>query len=716
MNKLIRPKINKRIIIALIFATALLLAAGTLADLWFNREMKKAASQQFNDQQMLIAHNIKDSIADKINFLKKEILLTGKKIPAGPFDPKIAETYISENLYRVSEHGVLFIEITDITAGKSYIYALHRHWLEKKEPVDKKFDDLLSSVKLGKENGIWISSAEKEPSGIMLKMGRYLSGPSPKILVIKINMSWFLGPLLQNVRSGKTGYAWIIDNDGMFIFHPEPGFIGGNAFKARQEKDPTLSYRRINFIQKEKMLKGLEGTGSYTSAWHRGITGKIEKLIAYCPVDISTTHTQNWSVAVVAPVSEIEKYINQINIWRFLFQTMIIGIILLAGLCILILEIRWSRILEAKVAERTKDLKKSEEKYRSLVESAEDFIFTIDAESKFQSMNSFTANFFGGSPDDFIGIEIQNVLTKEAANKQLKMLNLVYKHKRSVRDDFQLTMEDHQIWVSANFMPIRDDSGNVNTVLCIARDITEAKNLERQLVNTEKLAALGTLAAGVAHEINNPLGVILGFCDLLIRKKEKGSQEFEDLKTIERQGFHCKQIVQNLLRFARHGEQTSTYSNVNQCLNEITGIVAHTMEINDIELIMDLNDHIPPVRGDHRELQQVFLNLINNAIAAMKAGGTLTIRTAIEPSRKKAIIQFKDTGTGIKNEDMDHLYEPFFTTKPEGEGTGLGLSVSYGIISENGGTIDCVSSQADSPDKPHGTIFTVKIPILTQEA
>jgi len=100
----------------------------------------------------------------------------------------------------------------------------------------------------------------------------------------------------------------------------------------------------------------------------------------------------------------------------------------------------------------------------------------------------------------------------------------------------------------------------------------------------------------------------------------------------------------------------------------------------------------------------------------MKAGGLLTIRTAIEPSRKKTIIQFKDTGTGIKNEDMDHLYEPFFTTKPEGEGTGLGLSVSYGIISENGGTIDCVSSRADSPDKPHGTIFTVKIPILTQEA
>jgi PAS domain S-box-containing protein len=715
MDKPTRPKINKKIIIALLFATALLLAAGALMDLWYNREMKKAARQQFNAQQMVIAHNIKNSITDKIDFLKKEILLTSKKIPAGPFDPRIAETYISENLYRVSERGVLFIEITDLPARKSYIYALHRHWFEKKEPVDKKFDDLLNSVKSCKENEIWISPAEKEPSGIMLIMGRYISGSSPKIIIFKINMSWFLNPLLQNVRSGKTGYAWIIDDEGMFISHPEPPFIGENAFEARKKKDPELAFRNINFIQKEKMLKGEEGTGSYSTSWHRGITGKIEKLIAYCPVDISTTPLQKWSVAVVAPVSEIEKYINQIHVWRFLFQGMIISIILLGGLGILILEIRWLRTLESKINERTKDLKKSEEKYRSLVESAEDFIFTIDAEFKFQSMNSFTANFFGGSPDDFIGIEIQKVFTKEAAKKQLKMLDLVFKHKRSVRDDFQLKMGVHQIWISANFMPIRDDREKVTTVLCIARDITEAKNLERQLVNTEKLAALGTLAAGVAHEINNPLGVILGFCDLLIRKKEKGSQEFEDLKTIERQGFHCKQIVENLLRFARHGEETSAYTDVNKCLKEITGIVTHTIEINNIELIMDLNRNIPPVRGNSRELQQVFLNLINNAIAVMKAGGVLTIQTAIEQSRKKASIQFKDTGIGIKNEDMDHIFEPFFTTKPEGEGTGLGLSVSYGIISKNGGTINCVSTPENSSGKPHGTVFTVKLPIQNQE-
>ena len=715
MDKLTRPQIDKKIIITLIFATVFLLAAGAFMDLWFNKEMKKTARQQFNDQQMAIANNIKSSITNNMDFLKKEILLTAKKIPDGPFDPKNAETYISENLSMVSEHGVFFIKITDITTRKSYVYALNRHWFEKDEATDITFDNFVNSVKSSAENGIWMSRAEKEASDIMLIMSRYLSGPSPKIIVFKVNIYWFLDPVLKNVRSGKTGYTWIIDNDGMFVFHPETGFIGKNAFKARKEKNPALSYEHIDFIQKEKMLKGLEGTGSYTTGWHRGITGKIEKLIAYCPVDISATPLQKWSLAVVAPVTEIEKYINRVNIWRFSFHGMIIGIILIAGLGISILELRWSRELENKINERTKDLKKSEEKYRSLVESADDFIFTIDPEFKFQSMNTFTANFFGGSPDDFIGIEIQKVFTKETANKQLKILDLVYSNKSSVRDNFQLKVGDHQIWINANFMPIKDDSGKVNSVLCIARDITEAKNFERHLVNTEKLAALGTLAAGVAHEINNPLGVILGFCDLLIRKKEKGSQEFEDLKTIERQGLHCKQIVENLLRFARHGEQASTYSDVNQCLKDVISIVAHTIELNGIELVMNLNKNIAPVRGNSRELQQVFLNLINNAIASMKNGGELTVRTTIDHSHSKAIIEFKDTGIGINNEDMEHLFEPFFTTKPEGEGTGLGLSVSYGIISKYGGTINCVSTPENSQDKPQGSVFTVKIPTKQQE-
>jgi signal transduction histidine kinase len=271
----------------------------------------------------------------------------------------------------------------------------------------------------------------------------------------------------------------------------------------------------------------------------------------------------------------------------------------------------------------------------------------------------------------------------------------------------EVEIGDHKIWLSANFMPLKDEEGAVTAVLCIARDITENKKLERQLINTEKLASMGTLAAGVAHEVNNPLGVILGFCDLLLRKTDKNSQDHEDLKTIERQGLHCKQVVENLLSFARLGEGDSESADLNECVQDIIKVVKHTLDMHDIDLALSLAEDLPLVKGDARQLQQVFLNLINNAVSAMPQGGPLKIRTFLERPTRRGIIQFEDGGIGIREEDKDRIFEPFFTTKPEGEGTGLGLFVSYGIITKYGGAIDFVSHQSGL--KPRGTTFTIKL-------
>jgi signal transduction histidine kinase len=298
------------------------------------------------------------------------------------------------------------------------------------------------------------------------------------------------------------------------------------------------------------------------------------------------------------------------------------------------------------------------------------------------------------------------------AKRQLDLVQHVYKVGKSARDEFEVEMGERRIWLSANLMPLKNEAGAVNAVLCIARDITENKNLERQLINTERLASMGTLAAGVAHEVNNPLGVILGFADLLLRKAEKDTQDYEDLKTIERQGLHCKQVVENLLSFARLGEGIGEFANLNECVRDIIKVVRHTLEMHDIDLVLSLSDDLPPVKGDPRQLQQVFLNLINNAVSAMPAGGALTIRTYAERNTRRAVIQFQDEGTGIREEHRDRIFEPFFTTKPEGEGTGLGLFVSYGIINRYGGTIDFVSQHVSS-SKPSGTTFTIKLVVAS---
>jgi signal transduction histidine kinase len=208
--------------------------------------------------------------------------------------------------------------------------------------------------------------------------------------------------------------------------------------------------------------------------------------------------------------------------------------------------------------------------------------------------------------------------------------------------------------------------------------------------------------------------VILGFCELLLRKADPGSQQHEDLKTIERQGLLCKETVENLLSFARAEKQPRDSSDLNTCIEEITKIVRHLLEKNSIILELHLGENLPAVKGDARQLQQVFLNLITNAMAAMETGGTLTIRSFLDRSARWAVVQFQDTGIGIPPEHLDHIFEPFFTTKPEGQGTGLGLFVSYGIITSYGGAIECASTPATALGKQSGTTFTVKLPISSK--
>ena len=715
-----RPKINRRVTAMIIAFALVFLAAGGILGLISGKEIRETLKYQFNAEQIVIARNVAASIEEKLDNIKKEIFLIQKNILGQPFAPNRFTEPIQDSFYRIMESGVWKIEIRDLKKRRTYIYRPNTGMHEKAQ-LSLELDEL-PTQKVLSEQTIQVSQPRINSSAAGLLLAMPVSKDGFRRLLFHVNISWLLAPRLKEIHSGKTGYAWIIDEKGIFLFHPQTEFIGENAFSARKEKNTAISFAKINFIQKEKMLKGFEGVGEYVSGWHRGVTGEIKKLIAYCPVAVAENPSQKWSVAVVAPASEIEGAVNRNYLRLLLFEGIIITLVLAGAAAILFMEKRWSRSLEEKVDIRTQALQKSEEKYRSLVESAEDFIFTVDLEGKFQSMNSFTAGFFGGRPIDFIGHPLSDVFPPPVADGHLKLIRLVFNLGKSIRDEFKMTLGDHHIWIDVNFMPLKTDAGNVHMVLCIARDVTEKKDLENQLVHAEKLASMGTLAAGVAHEINNPLGVILGFCDLLIQKTTEGTQDFDDLKTIERQGFHCKKVVQNLLSFSRLETSGIKFADLNACLEDILNIVRHSLEMNQIELATDLVTGTPLVKGDPRQLQQVFLNIINNAVAAMKGGGHLTIRTQLSKDRRWARIEFIDSGAGIAPEHMSRIYEPFFTTKPEGEGTGLGLFVSYGIVTKYGGTIDCFSRHAavvDGPDCSAGTTgatFTVRLPITRREA
>jgi len=254
----------------------------------------------------------------------------------------------------------------------------------------------------------------------------------------------------------------------------------------------------------------------------------------------------------------------------------------------------------------------------------------------------------------------------------------------------------------------------------IAERTTELEEAQKQLIQSEKMAAIGQLAAGVAHELNNPMGGILGYSQYALEKlSSKKVHDLTDgdltsqcrfLSDIEQQARRCKTIVKNLLKFSRTSVKKEFESfNLNQALEETLTFVKHQLDMKNIDLKIDLDPEIPPYYGNSSQLQQVFTNLILNAQQAMSDGGKLAILSRFSPPIGEfqgcVEIEFTDTGTGIPPEIQNKIFEPFYTTKDVGKGTGLGLSISYGIIKEHQGDILVRSKVGE------GTTFMIVLPL-----
>ncbi len=233
----------------------------------------------------------------------------------------------------------------------------------------------------------------------------------------------------------------------------------------------------------------------------------------------------------------------------------------------------------------------------------------------------------------------------------------------------------------------------------------ELREMQSHLIQSEKLASLGKLAAGIAHEINNPLGGILIYSNLLLEDTDKDSPHYENLRKIVKETSRCKDIVKGLLEFARPKEPEVAIIDINEILESSLAIMEKQALFQNISINRSYESDLPKISADSAQIQQVFTNIILNAAEAMAGNGTLTLSTSLNPDNKCIDVKFSDTGHGIKEEDKKRLFEPFFSTKEVGKGTGLGLAISYSIIQQHNGTIE-VKSRVGK-----GSTFTVKLPI-----
>ena len=261
---------------------------------------------------------------------------------------------------------------------------------------------------------------------------------------------------------------------------------------------------------------------------------------------------------------------------------------------------------------------------------------------------------------------------------------------------------------SISLSPMRNETGEVNSVVVVMTDITDARVLQAQLRHSEKMAALGQLVSGVAHEVNNPLASIIGYSDLLLENAIVSEQAKEELQIILSEAERTKEIVQNLLRFARQMPPRREQLDARAILRQAVQLRAYGAANEGVEVVERPGLNTLHVVGDADQLQQVFLNILNNAYDAVRDAGR---RGQIEISAKNydgvIEIAIRDNGTGVP--DTERIFEPFYTTKEVGKGTGLGLSICYGIVREHGGEISC----SNNMDGPGCTVF-VKLPTVTQ--
>jgi PAS domain S-box-containing protein len=349
------------------------------------------------------------------------------------------------------------------------------------------------------------------------------------------------------------------------------------------------------------------------------------------------------------------------------------------------------------------DYERLKEFSENIVESINVGILAADLDDSVESWNTRMEELTGIQRDQAVGQRLATLLP-----------NVLMDHLNRVRGDmsihhldkiplpFTRLTDGREITVNIAVAPLISRHMEQIGRLIIFDDITDRADLERRLVQADKLSSIGLLAAGVAHEVNTPLAVISTYAQMLTKQVADDEQKSRMLDKIAKQTFRASEIVNSLLNFSRTSTTELAEVNINRVIQETMSLLEHQFKSAELNVQLKLEPAIPTITGNAGKLQQVFLNLFINARDAMETGGTLTVESCNSASVVR--IDVTDTGHGIAPEHLNRIYDPFFTTKSARKGTGLGLSVSYGIIQEHGGTIEVFSRPGS------GTRFRLELP------
>lgn len=372
---------------------------------------------------------------------------------------------------------------------------------------------------------------------------------------------------------------------------------------------------------------------------------------------------------------------------------------------------------ELQHAEKT--LKEQRSLLQTVLDAIPDFISLQDSKAVYKSVNKAFCNIVGKNEDEIVGKTNFDLFQRELAETYNQEDLIILDTNNPLIKEDKISSAKGEKWLHVLKIPVFEADGKIMGLLCSGRDITELKRVQEQLTQSKKMEAVGQLTAGIAHEINTPLGIILGYAQLLLDDTDPKGQIHADLEIIEKQTKICRKIVSDLLRFSRHSESTITQLDINQSIEESIKVLEHTFNLDLITINRNYGFNLPNVKGDKDKFSQIFMNLLSNAHDAIGTHGAINIKTNYDNNNDELIILLGDTGSGIPPEKIDRIFNPFYTTKSLGKGTGLGLSVTFGIIKDFGGSIEVESPPSNTINSefnnPQSTVFIIRLPAVSDE-
>ncbi len=669
---------------------------------------EKAVAEQFNTQQLMLAQQAARGIESYLAEIQEVATLLTRDPEVRSFARGISPQTLKD-LYKGFHGKIHFLFFCDPRGSLRSAFPKENFHQMLGEPLYGQ--DFLDQARARGKPLIRTVSTSADSSAI--REGRsfevvliiapiYRGATFLGIMGCGLDISKINQVFVNSIRSGVTGGAWMINSEGRFIAHDDPTMIGKDAFAACKARDGRISTEKIDRIMREEMLKGKTGKDEYVSGWHRGKREETRKLIAYAPVQVDE---QIWSIAVVCPYSDVTHVV-----WgSFRNSAWLLGImaiVLLAGTYVGH-KINQGRIRAEEKLRWNEEVLKTQARLQTIIDGAPDAIAIVDRKFRLTMLNRTGLNWYGRSLQEFQG----RFCYKEFQGRQDLCPNCPAEEtfrtgQPAFRMRASLVARGRKRYLQIFTYPLKNRSGEVEEIVEYVKDVTAERELQQKIIQNERLAVVGRMAANVAHEIKNPLGTIVLNVELLEEELqdlglEGGKEARSLLATIRSEIDRLLEVIGDYLQFARLPEVRLEKGSVNQVLSDLLQFLKEEIIARNILIVQELSPALPPVAIDAHQLRQAFLNLIKNSLEAMPGGGKLTIRTVLRNGHVE--IQVGDTGRGIAEKNTDLIFTPFFSTKPGG--TGLGLPITAHIVMEHRGQIHFES------DPDLGTTFSIRLPI-----